>query len=241
MKKKVLALFMAVSLASTSLPMTALATETGNVSRQEEMGIAENSETTEESKLTEADNEKESAEEPESTETQKKAEATETIEQQGTVEVTEVTEQPETKTEATAAETTETLKEPETAKDSDTAKEQDKSAKTATNKKQNKSETLEVETEEADKQGISIEEVLKNRAGGFVPAQGIALSEAEAGRFKEISPDREQDIPAYGSAVYHTEWDKYSSNYIYNNLNSGERKFWDALDHVCLSVSDKSG
>ena len=59
------------------------------------------------------------------------------------------------------------------------------SAKTATNKKQNKSETLEVETEEADKQGISIEEVLKNRAGGFVPAQGIALSEAEAGRFKD--------------------------------------------------------
>lgn len=233
MKKKVLALFMAVSLASASLPMTALATETGNVSRQEEMGIAENSETTEESKLTEADNEKESAEEPESTETQKKAEGTETIEQQGTVEVTEVTEQPETKTEATAAETTETLKEPETAKDSDTAKEQDKSAKTATNKKQNKSETLEVETEEAEKQGVSIEEVLKNRAGGFVPAQGIALSEAEAGRFKEISPDREQDIPAYGSAVYHTEWDKYSSNYIYNNLNSGERKFWDALDHVC--------
>ncbi len=58
MKKKVLALFMAVSLASASLPMTALATETGNVSRQEEMGIAENSETTEESKLTEADNEK---------------------------------------------------------------------------------------------------------------------------------------------------------------------------------------
>ena len=33
--------------------------------------------------------------------------------------------------------------------------------------------------------------------------------------------------------MYHTEWDKYSSNYIYNNLNSDERKFWDALDHVC--------
>ena len=39
MKKKVLALFMAISLASASLPMTALATETGNVSRQEEMGL----------------------------------------------------------------------------------------------------------------------------------------------------------------------------------------------------------
>lgn len=212
MKKKVLALFMAVSLASTSLPMTVLATETSNVSQQEELGIAEDSETTEETELTEADNERESEEETESTkaqktaeatETQKTAEATETIEQQGTVEVTETTEQPETEKETEAF------------------------------KEQDKSEALEVETEEADKQGISIEEVLKNRAGGFVPAQGIALSEAEAGRFKEISPDREQDIPAYGSAVYHTEWDKYSSNYIYNNLNSDERKFWDALDHVC--------
>ena len=40
MKKKVLALFMAVSLASASLPMTVLATETSNVSQQEELGIA---------------------------------------------------------------------------------------------------------------------------------------------------------------------------------------------------------
>lgn len=235
MKKKVLALFMAVSLASASLPMTALATETGNVSQQEELGIAEDSETTEKSELTEAENERESAEETEPTETQKTAEATETTEAQKTVEATETTEQQGTVkvTEATEQPETETLKEPETAKDSETDKEQDKSAKTATNKKQNKSETLEIETEEADKQGTSIEEVLKNRAGGFVPAQGIALSEAEAGRFKEINPDREQDIPAYGSAVYHTEWDKYSSNYIYNNLNSDERTFWDALDHVC--------
>lgn len=240
MKKKVLALFMAVSLASASLPMTALATETGNVSQQEELGIAEDSETTEESELTEADNEKESAEEPESTEAQKAAEATETTEDQKTVEATETIEQQvtaevteATEKEATAAETTETLKEQETAKDSDTAKEQDKSATTATDKEQDKSETLEVETEEADKQGISIEEVLKNRAGGLAPVEGIALSEAEAGRFKEINPDQEQDIPAYGSAVYHTEWDKYSSNYIYNNLNSDERKLWDALDYVC--------
>lgn len=236
MKKKVLALFMAVSLASASLPMTALATETGNVSQQEELGVTEDSETTEGSELTEADNEKESAEEPESTETQKPAEATKTIEQQGTVEVTEDTEQPETKTEATAAETTETLKEQGTAKDSKTDQDQDKSATTATtatDKEQDKSETLEVETEEADKQGISIEEVLKNRAGGLAPVEGTALSETEAGQFKEITPGREQDIPTYGSAVYHTEWDKYSSNYIYNNLNSDERTFWDALDYVC--------
>ena len=166
MKKKVLALFMAVSLASASLPMTVLATETSNVSQQEELGIAEDSETTEETELTEADNERESEEETESTkaqktaeatETQKKAEATETIEQQGTVEVTETTEQPETEKETEAF------------------------------KEQDKSEALEVETEEADKQRISIEEVLKNRAGGLASVQGTALSQAQVGQLKQVN------------------------------------------------------
>ena len=157
MKKKVLALFMAVSLASTSLPMTVLATETSNVSQQEELGIAEDSETTEETELTEADNERESEEETESSKAQKTAEATETIEQQGTVEVTETTEQPETEKETEAF------------------------------KEQDKSEALEVETEEADKQGISIEEVLKNRAGGLASVQGTALSQAQAGQLKQVN------------------------------------------------------
>lgn len=200
MKKRVLALFMAVSLASASFPMTAWATETDVIPQQEESGVVEEPETTEELEKTEAP-----AEKSEVSEEQDATEQPETV---------EVTEQPET------TEETEVIEEPEVTEETENVKEQG-------------IEALDVETEEAGEQGISIEEVLKNRAGGFVPAQGIALSEAEAGRFKEISPDREQDIPAYGSAVYHTEWDKYSSNYIYNNLNSGERKFWDALDHVC--------
>ena len=197
MKKKVLALFMAVSLASASLPMTVLATETSNVSQQEELGIAEDSETTEETELTEADNERESEEETESTKAQKTAEATET---QGTVEVTETTEQPETEKETEAF------------------------------KEQDKSEALEVETEEADKQRISIEEVLKNRAGGLASVQGTALSQAQAGQLKQVNRG---GIHTYGSAIYLTEWDKYSSNYIYNNLDSDEQAFWDKLDYVC--------
>lgn len=200
MKKRVLALFMAVSLASASFPMTAWATEIDVIPQQEESGVVEEPETTEESEKTEAPEEK-----SEVSEEQDATEQPETV---------EVTEEPET------TEETEVIEEPEVTEETENVKEQG-------------IEALDVETEEAGEQGISIEEVLKNRAGGFVPAQGIALSEAEAGRFKEISPDREQDIPAYGSAVYHTEWDKYSSNYIYNNLNSDERKFWDALDHVC--------
>ena len=214
MKKKVLALFMAVSLASASLPMTVLATETSNVSQQEELGIAEDSETTEETELTEADNERESEEETESTkaqktaeatETQKTAEATETIEQQGTVEVTETTEQPETEKETEAF------------------------------KEQDKSEALEVETEEADKQRISIEEVLKNRAGGLASVQGTALSQAQAGQLKQVNRG---GIHTYGSAIYLTEWDKYSSNYIYNNLDSDEQAFWDKLDLYLISGED---
>lgn len=200
MKKRVLALFMAVSLASASFPMTAWATEIDVIPQQEESGVVEEPETTEELEKTEAP-----AEKSEVSEEQSATEQPETV---------EVTEQPET------TEETEVVEEPEVTEETENVKEQE-------------IEPLDVETEEAGEQGISIEEVLKNRAGGFVPAQGIALSEAEAGRFKEISPDREQNIPAYGSAVYHTEWDKYSSNYIYNNLNSDERKFWDALDHVC--------
>lgn len=163
MKKRVLALFMAVSLASASFPMTAWATEIDVIPQQEESGVVEEPETTEETEV---------VEEPEVTE------ETENVKEQGI-------------------------------------------------------EALDVETEEAGEQGISIEEVLKNRTGGLAPAQGTALSEAEAGQFKEINPEQEQDIPAYGSVVYQTEWDKYSSNYIYNNLNSTEQTFWDALDYVC--------
>lgn len=37
----------------------------------------------------------------------------------------------------------------------------------------------------------------------------------------------------YGSQVYNTSWDAYSSNYIYNRLQAKERKFWDLLDAEC--------
>lgn len=200
MKKRVLALFMAVSLASASFPMTAWATEIDVIPQQEESGVVEEPETTEETEKTEAPEEK-----SEVSEEQDATEQPETV---------EATEQPET------TEETEVVEEPEVTEETENVKEQG-------------IEALDVETEEAGEQGISIEEVLKNRTGGLAPAQGTALSEAEAGQFKEINPEQEQDIPAYGSVVYQTEWDKYSSNYIYNNLNSTKQTFWDALDYVC--------
>lgn len=37
----------------------------------------------------------------------------------------------------------------------------------------------------------------------------------------------------YGSQVYDTSWDMYSSNYIYNRLGARERKLWDLMDAEC--------
>ena len=37
----------------------------------------------------------------------------------------------------------------------------------------------------------------------------------------------------YGSQVYNTAWDVYSSNYIYNRLGTRERKLWDLMDAEC--------
>lgn len=38
------------------------------------------------------------------------------------------------------------------------------------------------------------------------------------------------------SSQYASEWDSYSSNYVYNFLNAEERAFWDRLDAVCLQL-----
>lgn len=44
----------------------------------------------------------------------------------------------------------------------------------------------------------------------------------------------ESETSFYGSSIYNNEWDKYSTNYYYNQMDSEERTIWDALDLVCL-------
>ncbi len=50
------------------------------------------------------------------------------------------------------------------------------------------------------------------------------------------------DVPVYhgtvnkSSSVYSGISDSYSTNYIYNQLTSAERKFWDGLDAVCYKL-----
>ena len=38
------------------------------------------------------------------------------------------------------------------------------------------------------------------------------------------------------SCVYNHEWDKYSSNYIYNRLPEGKKRVWDALEAECNKI-----
>ena len=37
------------------------------------------------------------------------------------------------------------------------------------------------------------------------------------------------------SEIYAGEWDKYGTNYFYNQLPTEWKKFWDAMDILCLN------
>ena len=50
----------------------------------------------------------------------------------------------------------------------------------------------------------------------------------------ETAPEfYDESVDATGSAVYKTEWDKYSTNYYYNLLPEECKTFWDKADEMC--------
>ena len=55
--------------------------------------------------------------------------------------------------------------------------------------------------------------------------------------FSEASLTSEYEVSdsTYQSAIYDSYWDKYSTNYFYNQLSETERTAWDAMDALCLS------
>lgn len=72
--------------------------------------------------------------------------------------------------------------------------------------------------------------------GGCLEPEAIKISAEEASE-TVFAEEKERGLASgsetYGSQQYSTYWDMYSSNYIYNQLNDKERKFWDALDNLC--------
>lgn len=74
--------------------------------------------------------------------------------------------------------------------------------------------------------------------GGLERPEVLELTEeaAQSLDMLELEEDAEGNLTyrsrVLGSQKYNTEWDSYSSNYIYNLLDKDEREFWDALDQV---------
>lgn len=194
MKKKLCAWMLAVCVASTSIPMTALA---------EEAGV------------------------PVGTEAGKETVAeTESEEQSGEKIQSQSEEQSDVKTE-------------QDTEDKDTEEKDGKATGEAEENVQSDTETDTENPSELEEQADDEEtepeaaDVLEERTGSLeqekiIEVPGSMLQE-------EIVPGQDGDtkIAAYGSASYSSDWDKYSSNYLYNRLNSAEKAFWDALDGIC--------
>lgn len=68
---------------------------------------------------------------------------------------------------------------------------------------------------------------------GYIPLEGVSIDiddfSGEIYDYQELA-----NRQAY-SAVYNNEWDKYSTNYFYNQLNDEWRQVWDGLDALCLN------
>ncbi|MBQ8278238.1 MAG: InlB B-repeat-containing protein [Roseburia sp.] len=47
-----------------------------------------------------------------------------------------------------------------------------------------------------------------------------------------------ENMPSMMSETYNSEWDAYSSYYIYNQLSADGKKLWDALEVLCASYMD---
>ena len=216
MKKKMLITLMAVSVFfSSAVSDTAvLATE-----------VTEVTETTETTEITEAT---EATEVTETTEATEETESTEVTEVTEATEVTEETESTETTEETETTEATEVTEETES---------------TEVTEETEVTEATEV-TEETESIEIVIEDEIKSeekqeteadRPTGFMQMQEMTL--ATIGESQIYEPEEGIDVESavYGSSKYNSDWDKYSTNYFYNQLNSAQRKAWDALDEMCLS------
>ncbi len=88
-------------------------------------------------------------------------------------------------------------------------------------------------------------EIPEGQIEGWTPSMGglerpevLELTEeaAQSLDMLELEEDAEGNLTyrsrVLGSQKYNTEWDSYSSNYIYNLLDKNEREFWNALDQV---------
>ena len=73
---------------------------------------------------------------------------------------------------------------------------------------------------------------------GLLPRQVIELS-AEDMSDHMYNYEDILGVSTY-SAIYNSEWDKYSTNYVYNQMTGEAKQVWDALDALCLQYLDST-
>lgn len=96
-------------------------------------------------------------------------------------------------------------------------------------------ETEEIETVPEQTEEPEVEDIIpRERTGSLEQVRVIEISEDvfEQKNEEEVK-QKSYESSTYASANYKSAWDSYSSNYIYNQLNSTERAFWDELDSAC--------
>lgn len=95
-------------------------------------------------------------------------------------------------------------------------------------------ETEETETVPEQTEEPEVEDIIpQERTGSLERPKMIEVPESVIEQAEVVDPENTKTRTTYGSAAYSSFWDSYSSNYIYNQLNSAERNYWDAWDTVC--------
>ena len=150
-------------------------------------------------------------------------ESTEVVEDAETMETTEVTETTEISETTEAAEA---MEETEATEETETSETTEVTEVTETTEETETSETTEA-TEETE--SLELSGAAEFPTGGKLPTEFIEVPESEidASDIYEVTEEMKQ------SAVYNTDWDKYSNNYFYNRMSTAAKTFWDALDTMC--------
>ena len=92
-------------------------------------------------------------------------------------------------------------------------------------------EEVELEEPELEEETEIKEAELQLPTGGLLPMEVQNIGEVQESDIYVL----EEDSQLKRSAIYNYEWDKYSSNYFYNQMSEDARAFWDSLDAVCLT------
>ena len=96
--------------------------------------------------------------------------------------------------------------------------------------------SIPVSTQPVEAAEATQNEIQENKTGGLESAKLYHAPDEVFAKAKSTIESDEEELRNSGSAVYNSEWDKYSSNYIYNRLSGKERQFWDAMDAMALKI-----